>query len=122
MIGDHRSTESACIASRKASTIETRQLKREPPFTADGWKGMMASFRQLEPLREFPTQKRLLTGLPKVRSQKMKQLLARAFGQRYHRGGNRHRAASRRFSWSMQTVNKHRLSRDHFAAVRIKKP
>ncbi|MEO5865793.1 MAG: hypothetical protein ABIS14_11345 [Sphingomonas sp.] len=49
------------------------QLLREPQFTADGWKGMSVSLRQIdaqrEALLEFPTPKRLLKGLPKGRSQ-----------------------------------------------------
>lgn len=49
------------------------QLQREPQFTADGWKGMTVSLRQIdsqrEALLEFPTPKRLLKGLPKGRSQ-----------------------------------------------------
>lgn len=49
------------------------QLQREPQFTADGWKGMTVSLRQMdsqrEALLEFPTPKRLLKGLPKGRSQ-----------------------------------------------------
>jgi hypothetical protein len=49
------------------------QLQREPQCTADGWKGMTVSLRQLgsqrEALLEFPTPKRLLKGLPKGRSQ-----------------------------------------------------
>ncbi|MFA6113587.1 MAG: hypothetical protein WC729_06330 [Sphingomonas sp.] len=49
------------------------QLQREPQFTADGWKGMTVSLRQMDTQREahleFPTPKRLLKGLPKGRSQ-----------------------------------------------------
>ena len=49
------------------------ELQREPQFTADGWKGMTVSLRQMdtqrEALLEFPTPKRLLKGLPKGRSQ-----------------------------------------------------
>lgn len=49
------------------------ELQREPQFTADGWKGMTVSLRQVdtqrEALLEFPTPKRLLKGLPKGRSQ-----------------------------------------------------
>ncbi|MDB5675636.1 MAG: hypothetical protein JWM65_2618 [Sphingomonas bacterium] len=49
------------------------QLLREPQFTADGWKGMTVSLRQMDTQREaileFPTPKRLLKGLPKGRSQ-----------------------------------------------------
>lgn len=49
------------------------ELQREPQFTADGWKGMIVSLRQVdtqrEALLEFPTPKRLLKGLPKGRSQ-----------------------------------------------------
>lgn len=49
------------------------QLQREPQCTADGWKGMTVSLRQMdaqrEALLEFPTPKRLLKGLPKGRSQ-----------------------------------------------------
>ncbi len=49
------------------------QLQREPQLTADGWKGMTVSLRQIESQREalleFPTPKRLLKGLPKGRSQ-----------------------------------------------------
>jgi hypothetical protein len=45
------------------------QLQREPQFTADGWKGMTVSLRQMDTQREahleFPTPKRLLKGLPK---------------------------------------------------------
>jgi hypothetical protein len=49
------------------------QLVREPQLTADGWKGMSVSLRQVDSQREaileFPTPKRLLKGLPKGRSQ-----------------------------------------------------
>ena len=49
------------------------QLQREPQLTADGWKGMTVSLRQMDTQREaileFPTPKRLLKGLPKGRTQ-----------------------------------------------------
>jgi hypothetical protein len=74
------------------------KLQREPQWCdADGWKGMAVSLRQKDMQRqallEFPAPKRLLKGLQRGRLQ-----INDANGSRGIR------AASRWYSWSMQTA------------------